>query len=201
MDECKPLVHGHSMGHGGGGGAGFGARHARPRCCAPGRAVHLDPMKPTLTAPGSRRSNLEHENLLSNFAFNFNLRRYSLVEEGEAEGESNAREARRTIRAALGYDGDSDDGGGGGGSRERLQQLPPPSPSPSPPRREPSLSPPRLSPPPWLSRPPLPPDSDGDGHGNEGNGSPPPLPPDGGGVGAGDGDQVRRCRLTLSNPR
>jgi len=34
-------------------------------------------MKPTLKAPGSERLKLEHEKLHSNFAFNFNLRRYS----------------------------------------------------------------------------------------------------------------------------
>ena len=33
-------------------------------------------MLPTLTAPGSKRLKLEHEKLLSNFAFNFKLRRY-----------------------------------------------------------------------------------------------------------------------------
>ena len=36
-------------------------------------------MKPTLKAPGSKRLKLEHEKLLSNFAFNFNLRRYTEV--------------------------------------------------------------------------------------------------------------------------
>jgi beta-galactosidase/beta-glucuronidase len=33
-------------------------------------------MKPTLKAPGSKRLKLDHEKLLSNFAFNVNLRRY-----------------------------------------------------------------------------------------------------------------------------
>jgi len=33
-------------------------------------------MKPTLTAPGPKRLRLKHDQLLSNFAFNFNLRRY-----------------------------------------------------------------------------------------------------------------------------
>ena len=36
-------------------------------------------MKPTLKAPGSKRLKLEHEKLLSNFAFNFNWRRYTPV--------------------------------------------------------------------------------------------------------------------------
>jgi hypothetical protein len=42
-----------------------------------GRALQVDPMKPTLKPPGSQRGNLEHEKLLSNFAFNFNLCRYT----------------------------------------------------------------------------------------------------------------------------
>jgi hypothetical protein len=33
-------------------------------------------MKSTLKVPGSKRLKLEQEKLLSNFAFNFNLRRY-----------------------------------------------------------------------------------------------------------------------------
>ena len=39
--------------------------------------MQVDPIKPTLKAPGSKRLKLEHEKLLSNFAFNFNLRRYT----------------------------------------------------------------------------------------------------------------------------
>ena len=38
--------------------------------------VQVDPIKPTLKAPGSKRLKLEDEKLLSNVAFNFNLRRY-----------------------------------------------------------------------------------------------------------------------------
>ena len=42
--------------------------------------LQVDPtMKPTLKAPLSKRLNLEHDNLLSDFAFSFNLRRYSQV--------------------------------------------------------------------------------------------------------------------------
>jgi hypothetical protein len=39
--------------------------------------MQVDPIKPTLKAPGSKRLKLEHVNLLSNFAFRFNLHRYS----------------------------------------------------------------------------------------------------------------------------
>jgi len=42
-----------------------------------GRAVQVDPIKPTLQAPGTKRLKLEFDELLSNFAFNFNLRRYT----------------------------------------------------------------------------------------------------------------------------
>ena len=44
---------------------------------AQGGAVQVDPMKPALKAPDSNRLKLEHEKTLSNFAFNFNLRRYT----------------------------------------------------------------------------------------------------------------------------
>jgi len=43
-----------------------------------GRAVQLDPMKPTLKAPGSKRLKLKYGKPLSSFAFNFKLRRYAL---------------------------------------------------------------------------------------------------------------------------
>ena len=42
---------------------------------AKGRAVQVDPMKPKLKAPGSKRSKLIHDGPLLNFAFKFNLRR------------------------------------------------------------------------------------------------------------------------------
>ena len=43
-----------------------------------GRAVQVDPIKPTLNAPGTKRLKLKYVELLSSFAFNFNLRRYSM---------------------------------------------------------------------------------------------------------------------------
>ena len=42
-----------------------------------GRAVQVDPIKPTLKAPGTKRLKLEYDELLSSFAFSFNLRRFS----------------------------------------------------------------------------------------------------------------------------
>ena len=48
-----------------------------------GRAVQVGPMKSTLKAPGSKLLKLEHEIMLSNFAFNFNLRRYTSVHDSD----------------------------------------------------------------------------------------------------------------------
>ena len=46
---------------------------------APGNAVQLDPIKPMLQAPGTKRLKLKYDELLSNVAFKFKLRRYTLV--------------------------------------------------------------------------------------------------------------------------
>jgi hypothetical protein len=42
-----------------------------------GGAVQVDPMKPTLKAPLSKILKLKCDELLSNVAFKFNVRRYS----------------------------------------------------------------------------------------------------------------------------
>jgi len=39
--------------------------------------VQLDPIKPKLKPPGTKRLKLAYDGLLSNFAFKFNLRRYT----------------------------------------------------------------------------------------------------------------------------
>jgi len=44
-----------------------------------GRAVQVASIRPTLKAPGTKRLTLKCDESLSNFAFNFNLRRYSLA--------------------------------------------------------------------------------------------------------------------------
>jgi len=44
---------------------------------SPGKAVQVDPMKPPLKAPGTKRLKLRCDKLLSDFAFKFNLRRYT----------------------------------------------------------------------------------------------------------------------------
>jgi len=50
-------------------------------------------MEPTLKAPGAKRLKLKNDESLSNFAFNFNLRRYTVV---AAERED--REGRDVVR-------------------------------------------------------------------------------------------------------
>ena len=45
--------------------------------CYDGEAVQVDPMKPTLKAPGATRLKLKYDEPLSKFAFNFHLRRYT----------------------------------------------------------------------------------------------------------------------------
>jgi len=44
-----------------------------------GRAVQVDPIKPALKAPGTKRLKLRCDVLLSTSAFKFKLRRYSWV--------------------------------------------------------------------------------------------------------------------------
>ena len=44
-----------------------------------GKAVRVDPIKPTLKASGTKRLTLKYDELLSNFAFKYNLRRYTVL--------------------------------------------------------------------------------------------------------------------------
>ena len=46
---------------------------------APGLAVQVDPIKPTLKPPGTKRLKLNYDEPLSTPAFKFNLRCYKLV--------------------------------------------------------------------------------------------------------------------------
>jgi hypothetical protein len=43
---------------------------------SPGRAVQVDPIKPLLKLPETKRLNLKYDKPLASFAFKFNLRRY-----------------------------------------------------------------------------------------------------------------------------
>ena len=71
-----PCTH---RGHGRAGGPA--RRHVRPSNSATthGRVVLVDPIKPTLKAPVSKTSKLKCDELLSNVAFKFNLRRCTSV--------------------------------------------------------------------------------------------------------------------------
>ena len=40
--------------------------------------MQVDPVKPKLKAPGTKRLKLDHDTMLSNFAFNSSLRRYAV---------------------------------------------------------------------------------------------------------------------------
>ena len=42
--------------------------------------MQVDPIKPKLKPPGTKRLKLEYDGLLSNFGFKFNLRRYNLAQ-------------------------------------------------------------------------------------------------------------------------
>jgi len=60
VDECKPLAFGQ-----------FGRRRTGVGREERGRAVQVDPIKPTLKAPGTERLKLKYEELLSHFGFKF----------------------------------------------------------------------------------------------------------------------------------
>jgi len=67
-------------GSGGRGAGGDGADRQLPvQRQLRGEAVQVDPIKPTLKAPGTKRLKLKYDEPLSNFAFNFNLRHYYAV--------------------------------------------------------------------------------------------------------------------------
>ena len=74
MDECKPLVGGP-----GAGGGRYGDTRRTLRRLSPGRAVQVDPIKPTLKPTGNKRLKLKCDTLLSTSAFKSNLRRYTLA--------------------------------------------------------------------------------------------------------------------------
>jgi hypothetical protein len=47
--------------------------------------VQVDPIKPTFKPPGTERLTLKYDELLSSFAFNFNLRRYTLDDDQDSD--------------------------------------------------------------------------------------------------------------------
>jgi len=68
VDECQPLVVGV--------GATLAGDVQAGRRVLQGKAVQVDPIKPTLKPPGTKHSRLKCDELLSSFGFKFNLRRY-----------------------------------------------------------------------------------------------------------------------------
>ena len=129
MDECESLLRGavalaHRVGGGVGGGAAGDARGAR-RCrdsggsgsggggkCAAGgsgcqsgdghgRAVQVDPLKPMLKPPGTKRLKLNYDILLSTSAFKFNLRCYTMATEAAKREAAAAAEAATWELAAV----------------------------------------------------------------------------------------------------
>jgi len=57
-----------------------------------GRPVQVDPIKPILKPPGTKRLKLKYDKLLSNVAFNFNLRRYTVAQKEARETGCTARQ-------------------------------------------------------------------------------------------------------------
>ena len=74
MDECKPLLHGLRVRA----RVELGVhRHRRHHALHhQGKAVQVDPIKPALKPPGTKRLKLKCDRPLSSFAFTFNLRCY-----------------------------------------------------------------------------------------------------------------------------
>jgi len=82
VGECKPLAPGGHRGGGRRGGAGQGAARrptgaGRHLAGHHGRAVLVVPIKPTFKALGIDFFKLKYDGPLSNFAFKFNVRRYT----------------------------------------------------------------------------------------------------------------------------
>ena len=61
--------------------------------------MQVDPIKPTLKAPGSNCLKLKCDEPLSNFAFKFNLRRHTMVSPNEAHAEETSQTLRFASRA------------------------------------------------------------------------------------------------------
>jgi hypothetical protein len=74
VNECKPLAGGGGRCVEGCRGRARVRRRGLQRVC--GRAVHVDPITPKLKPPGTKRSKLNCDELLSSFAFKFDLRRF-----------------------------------------------------------------------------------------------------------------------------
>jgi len=72
-----------------------------------GRAVQVEPMKPVLKAPVVKRLQPKYDEPLSNFAFNVNLRRYTMAQQflaasGSSSNSSTVRSSRSFSIGELG---------------------------------------------------------------------------------------------------
>ena len=76
VDECKPL----EMGGGVQGDTPWTPPHGKGSGGGRGRAMQVDPMKPKLKLPGTKRLKPRCDTLLSTHAFNFSLRRYTVAQ-------------------------------------------------------------------------------------------------------------------------
>ena len=83
--------------------------------------MQIDPIKPTLKAPGTKRLKLNFDEPLSNVAFNFNLRRYIM-----ALGTRCLHHRAGAVAASMGkqsHGDDSDDGAAGVDRTALLEDL------------------------------------------------------------------------------
>jgi hypothetical protein len=98
VDECKPLDP----------GVGPGWTDVHPTVLAVllpqhaghhlrGMAVQVDPIKPTLKAPETKRLKLKCHYLRLNLAFKFKLRRYNVVDSSDVERVSTSRQEFHAI--------------------------------------------------------------------------------------------------------
>ena len=65
-----------------------------------GRAVQVDPVKPKLKPPGTKRLKLKGDVLFSSVAFKYDLRRYA-TEEAAAQAGTSTRPLLRSTQAVL----------------------------------------------------------------------------------------------------
>jgi len=118
VDECKPLDGGGGDGDVADGGEGGFALRVRGGG-GHGRTVQVDPIKPTLKPPGTKRLKLKYDELLSSFAFNFNLRRCTMgsLFGGFGWGASEPESQEPYPQPKAKDNNDVDGGGGGDGGR------------------------------------------------------------------------------------
>ena len=104
VDECLPLVRGGRRHLHGATGVRSGGGPPGGCPADQGEAVQVGPIKPTLKAPGTKRSKPEYDEPLSNIAFKFNVRRYIEVRRCRFDPIKCESNAPGTKRLKLNYD-------------------------------------------------------------------------------------------------